>query len=155
MEIKEEELEKERLAQLKILLDDNKELFMDDEIGFKKKGEKTVWGTQDNLILRAYKLKKPLSSVEINVGKDYGKVMNFVNLLSNFLFVGYINNGDQQEFHGLIFVSRFKTLIDVALKYDGLERDTYPDLAGVLYGYHPLREIWNYCLKRGKDNLIK
>ena len=57
-------------------------------------------------------------------------------------------------YQGPIFISRFNTLVNVAIKFDGLS-DEYADLAGVLFGYN-LKDIAGYCLKEVKEkNLVK
>ena len=66
--------------------------------------------------------------------------------LEDFFFVGHTYfepNSRDFGFSGLIFISRFKNLFDVAMKYanehNGL-LDEFADLSGILFGYS-LKEV--------------
>ena len=82
--------------------------------------------------------------------------------MENFFFVGHVYfEPDSQEFgfSGLIIVSRFKNLFDVALNYanehNGL-LDEFADLSGILCGYSS-QEVTEYCSEERlkKYNLLK
>lgn len=118
------------------------------------------FGIKDQIIT-AFKFEKPLTSIEIDCGNNE-KVVQFMKEMENFFFVGHIYfKPDSQEFgfSGLILVSRFKNLFDVALNYvnehNGL-LDEFADLSGILCGYLS-EEVAEYCLEERlkKYNLIK
>lgn len=73
----------------------------------------------------------------------------------------YFNPKSQTElkFSGLIFISRFKNIFDVALNYANKHKgllDEFADLSGILFGFFS-RELAIYCSKERlkKFNLIK
>jgi hypothetical protein len=98
------------------------------------------------LVLDAYNLRKPLTGIDI-YDKPIDRVIEFAAWMTQFFFVEMWECTrlpyELGRFSGSVFVSRFKTLPAVAAQYDGL-RDTYSDLAGVLFGYS-LENIADYC----------
>ena len=71
------------------------------------------FGIKD-LIMKAYKFEKPLTSFEA-YNRDPIKVTKLIDDLKDFFFIDYINSKtDSQK---LIFVSRFRTLLEVAIDY--------------------------------------
>lgn len=112
-------------------------------------------------ILKSFNFEKPLTSIEIEVG-DQEKVAEFIEELKAFFFVGHTYfepNSQKFGFSGLIFVSRFKNIFDVVMKYANKHNgllDEFADLSGILFGYSP-KEVAEYCLKERleKYNLIK
>jgi len=112
-------------------------------------------------IIKAFKFKKPLTIIEIE-SVDNEKVVKFMEEIKKYFFVGHIYfEPDSQEFgfSGLIIVSRFKNLFDVAMsyanEYNGL-LDEFADLTGILCGIS-CEEVAKYCSKERlkKYNLIK
>ena len=112
-------------------------------------------------IIKAFKFEKPLTSIEVD-SEDNEKVVQFMKEMEDFFFVGHIYfepDSQEFEFSGLIVVSRFKNLFDVAMNYakkhNGL-LDEFADLSGILFGYSPL-EVAEYCLEERlkKKNLLK
>ena len=104
-----------------------------------------------DLIMRTFKFKKPLTSIEY-LGMDFRLVSSFIEALKQFFFVEY-------DFIQ-IFISRFRILVDGAIgrrKRDGKRIKVspyFPDLEGFYYGY-PLIEVAKYCLKKGFNYLVK
>ena len=112
-------------------------------------------------IIKAFKFEKPLTSIEVD-SEDNEKVIQFMKEMEDFFFVGHIYfepNSREFGFSGLIFISRFKNLFDVAMKYanehNGL-LDEFADLSGILFG-SSFKEVAEYCSKDRlkKFNLIK
>lgn len=112
-------------------------------------------------IIKAFKFEKPLTSIEVD-SEDNEKVIQFMKEMEDFFFVGHIYfepNSREFGFSGLIFISRFKNLFDVAMKYanehNGL-LDEFADLSGILFGSSS-KEVAEYCSKDRlkKFNLIK
>jgi len=112
-------------------------------------------------IISTFKFEKPLTSIEIEM-EDTEIVEKFIEELENYFFVGHVHfEPDSQEFgfSGLIFVSRFKNLFDVAMNYanehNGL-LDGFADSYGILCGISS-KQVAEYCLKKRlkKYNLIK
>lgn len=103
-------------------------------------------------ILNAYKLKKPLSSIEI-YEKNKQQVSELTGELRKFFFADTYTDlwDNESSFSGLVFISRFSTLVKVAVHYHGLT-DSFADLAGILYGI-PANEIADYCLKLKERHL--
>ena len=99
-------------------------------------------------VVKAYRFEKPLTSIEI-YDRKAESVRQFMKALEEYFFVSpttdSISDDIGSQFEGLVFVSRFKTLVEVAVEYEGLS-DAVGDLAGVLYGY-PLKSIASYCSK--------
>lgn len=112
-------------------------------------------------IIKAFKFEKPITSIEIE-SEDKEKVAQFMKEMENFFYVDHIYfEPDSQEFGftGLIFVSRFKNLFDVAINYAKKHKgllDEFADLSGILFGYSPL-EVAEYCSEERlkKYQLIK
>ena len=118
------------------------------------------FGIKDQII-KAFKFEKPLTSIEIEC-ENMRKVEKFMDELKNYFFVGHVYfepDSEQFEFSGLIFISRFKNLFDVAMNYakkhNGL-LDEFADLSGILFGFSP-QEVLEYCSKERlkKYKLIK
>jgi len=112
-------------------------------------------------IIKTFKFEKPITSIEIESGNS-GKVSQLMEDLANFFFVGQIYfepNSQEFGFSGLIFVSRFRNLLDVAItyanKHNGL-LDEFADLSGILCGIST-EEVAEYCSKERlkKFNLMK
>ncbi len=112
-------------------------------------------------ILNAYKFQKPLTSIEVE-SENNEKVSQLMKELESFFFVGHsFFEPDSREFgfSGLIFVTRFKNVLNVALyyanKHNGL-LDEFADLSGILCGIS-YEEVAKYCSKERlmKYNLIK
>ena len=100
-------------------------------------------------IIDAYLLKKPLTGIEF-----FNKEWNldpFIASLSKFFFVE-ICYGKKKGYFAEVYVSRFKTILDVAQQYrlDGI----FVDLEGLFYGYSP-KEIFDYCVRKQLTHLIK
>ncbi len=112
-------------------------------------------------IIKAFSFEKPLTSIEVD-GEDNDRAKQFMKELENFFFVGRTYfEPDSQEFgfSGLIFISRFKNLLDVVLNYandhNGL-LDKFADLSGIIFGYSS-EQVVKYCSQERlkKFNLIK
>ena len=112
-------------------------------------------------IIEAFKFEKPLASLEI-YDKNTQKVSQFMEDIEDFFFVGntYFESESQEfEFSGLIFVSRFKNVFDVAINYAKKHKsllDEFADLSGIFFGKSP-KEVAQYCSEERlkKFNLIK
>ena len=112
-------------------------------------------------IIKAFKFEKPLTSIELE-GENKEKVAQLMEELENFFFTGHIYfEPDSQEFGftGLILISRFKNLFDVAMNYANKHNgllDEFADLSGILFGYSP-KEVAKYCSgeRLKKYNLMK
>ena len=112
-------------------------------------------------IIKAFKFEKPLTSIELE-GENKEKVAQLMEELENFFFTGHIYfEPDSQEFGftGLILISRFKNLFDVAMNYANKHNgllDEFADLSGFLFGYSS-KEVAEYCSEERikKKNLIK
>lgn len=102
-----------------------------------------------NQITKAFKFEKPLASIEL-YDKKIQKVEQFMEEMEDFFFVGNTHfESESQEFgfSGLIFVSRFKTVFDVAINYARKHKsllDEFADLSGILFGKSP-KEVAQYC----------
>jgi len=108
----------------------------------------------EHLILMAYRLEKPLTGIEI-YGQEPKNVEEFVNEISPFFFViskPWEEMSTEHEYNGEVYVSRFKTLIDVVRCID--LTDHVADLAGIFYGYD-LKDIVKYCKRREHCGLVK
>ena len=112
-------------------------------------------------IIKTFKFEKPLTSIELE-GENKEKVAQLMKELEKFFFTGRIYfepNSREFGFSGLIFISRFKNLFDVVMKYanehNGL-LDEFADLSGILFGSSS-KEVAEYCSKDRlkKFNLIK
>jgi len=114
-----------------------------------------------NQIIKAFKFEKPLTSLEL-YDKNIQKVAQFMEMMEDFFFVGktYFESESQEfGFSGLIFVSRFKNVFNVAINYAKKHKsllDEFADLSGILYGYSS-KEVADYCSEERlkKYNLIK
>jgi len=114
-----------------------------------------------DLIMKAFSFEKPLTCIEI-YNEDNDRVEQFMKELENFFFVGRTYfEPDSQEFgfSGLIFISRFKNLLDVILSYTNDHNgflDKFADLSGIMFGYSS-EEVVKYCSQERlkKFNLIK
>lgn len=112
-------------------------------------------------IIKSFKFEKSLTSIEIESGNKE-KVTQLVEELGEFFFVGktYFESDSQDlGYSGLIFVSRFKNLFEVAMKYANKHNgllDEFADLSGIIFGYSP-KDVANYCSEERlkKFNLIK
>ncbi len=113
-------------------------------------------------IFKLYKFEKFLVSIEI-YDEHTRKIVKFIKDLNEFFFIGhiYFNPESQIEskFSGLIFISRFKNIFDVAMNYANTHKgllDEFADLSGILFGYSP-KEVANYCSgeRLKKYNLMK
>ena len=99
------------------------------------------------LILKAYRLEKPLTGIEI-YGASVSDVRQLVRELKKYFYV--VKSPDSEiknnKFYGTIYVSRFKTLIQLASRVPLTDR--VADLAGIIYGYKP-KEIAKYIRRLG------
>ena len=110
-------------------------------------------------IIKAFKFEKPITSIEID-SENTEKVVQFMKEMENFFFVDHISfEPDSQEFgfSGLILISRFKNLFDVAMNYAIKHNGLLDDLAGFLLLNYPPLEIAQYCFdeRLKKHNFIK
>jgi hypothetical protein len=124
---------KSNLTQLKKIIKDYKKLYA--EVGI------------ENLIVKAFRLEKPVTGIEI-YGKPVKKVKELKKELGKFFYVviapdSEIKNG---KFYGELIVTRFRTLARLASRV--ALRDDVADLAGLMYGYKP-KAIAQYIKKRG------
>lgn len=139
-------INEDRINKLKNILANYPKIISDEESG--------------DLILKVFTFEKPLTSIEF-YNKDFPEVMKFIAELEEFFFTGHIKfpKLKDPEFSGLIFISRFRNLFNIAInyanEYNGM-LDEFADLSGILYGYSP-EEIAEYCKKDRlkKFNLIK
>jgi hypothetical protein len=106
-----------------------------------------------DLILRTFKLEKPVTSIELQNVKDRSRIQPFINELDKFFFV----NPTPSEIH----ISRFKTMCALAnakanKKYlkDLSLSDKYGDFAGISYGKSPI-ETAKYCINNELFSLLK
>jgi len=103
------------------------------------------------LILETYKFEKPLTSIEVD-DTESKRTQQLIEDLKEFFFVTF----DHHQIH----VSRFRTLSRMAIgkfEEDGKKvelSDRNADYAGLFYG-KSLKQIVEYCLKRGLYHLIK
>jgi len=68
-------------------------------------------------LIKAFRFEKPLTSIEVD-GEDNDRIRQFMKELENFFFIGRTYfEPDSQElgFSRLIFISRFKNLLDLKL----------------------------------------
>ena len=141
-------LNDERIIQLQEVLDEFDDIVTRDSEGVDE-NEEDIYPR--DLIMRTFKFKKPLTSIEYH-GMDFRLVSSFIGAMKQFFFVEFTFSE--------IFISRFRTLVDVAIgrrKRGGkrIKASCYfPDLEGFCYGY-PLIEVAKYCLKKMKYHLIK
>lgn len=121
-------------------------------------------------VIDAYNLDAPLASFPILI-EEKDELENFISMLEEHFFVkvrevkeemsSFLTGIQREEkvdidmFNGwrLVFVSRFKTLVDVAMHYEGLP-DMYADLSGILHG-KPIDEVFKYCKEEGLTDLVK
>jgi len=129
--------------------------------------DELLFGEDKELIMDAYKLEKPLTSLEL-YDRNKKLVFEFINQIKKYFFievklidiwelaqlVDEVKYEERNQFYGEIFLSRFKTLPKVAIEYDDLS-DKYADLAGVLYGGHSLIDIAEYCQQERLEKLFK
>ena len=114
------------------------------------------FGIKDQII-KTFKFEKPLTSIEFE-GENMEKVEQFMEELRNYFLVGHVyfeSDSDQLEFSGLVFLSRFKNLFNVAMNYANKHNgllDEFADLSGILFGYSS-KEVAKYCLKDRLRNL--
>jgi len=114
-----------------------------------------------NQIIKAFKFEKPLASLEL-YDKNTQKLAQFMEDMEDFFFVGNTHfESESQEFgfSGLIYVSRFKNVFDVAINYAKKHKsllDEFADLSGILFG-KTTKEVAQYCSEERlkKFNLIK
>lgn len=140
-------LSKEKLNNLEKLLVKYPDIITNDEI--------------KDSIAKTFTFKKPLTSIEL-YDKKIEKVIDFIGELEGFFFVDYVYfypKPPEGIFLGLIFISRFKNLFDVAIYYANKHKgllDKFADLSGILFGY-PSKEVAKYCSKERlkKFNLLK
>ncbi len=111
-------------------------------------------------IIKAFKFEKPLTSIELYSEKNE-KIAKFIEELEDYFYVGHVHFTESRdtEISGLIFISRFKNLFDVAINYANQHKcmlDEFADLSGILYGYSS-KEVAEYCSKERlkRFNLIK
>lgn len=126
----------EKINQLKTVL----AKYPDVLLAYKEREDPDIY--PDVLILEAFRLEKPLTSVDVT-GIKSKRIKEFTKDLNEFFFV----SRKRKEVH----VSRLKTLVYIAKKF-GLS-DKNADLAGISYGY-TLKQIVEYSFKRSYD-LIK
>lgn len=102
-------------------------------------------------IIKTFIFEKPLTSIEIE-GENKDRVAQLIKDLENFFFSGQVYfEPESQElgFSGLILISRFKNLFDVAINYANKHNgllDEFADISGILFGYS-CQEVADYCLK--------
>ena len=115
-----------------------------------------------NDVVGAYLGDKPVSSIDLSPIKR-NDLEPFIECMNPYFFVRILDCSESDdEFAGTIFLSRFKTLSEVALrsldggdfKWEEVEFRERADLDGLLHGYTP-KEIYDYCVKQGLDHLIK
>ena len=114
-----------------------------------------------NDVRGAYLGEKPVSSIELyNITQD---IEEWVERMEAYFFVRVRKiKKSKKEFSGEIYISRFKTIGEVALKSRKSRRfklgkvkyREYADLDGLLHGYSP-EEIYDYCVEQGLMHLIK
>ncbi len=112
-------------------------------------------------IIKAFKFEKPLTSIEL-YDKEPERIEKFLEDLEDFFFIGqvpFFAESQESTFSGLIFLSRFRNLFDVAMNYANKHNgllDEFADLSGILYGY-PSEEVARYCSEERlrKFNLLK
>jgi len=115
------------------------------------------FGIKDQII-KTFKFEKPLTSIEI-VSEENDKIKQFMKEMEEFFFIGNTDYETDSQFSSLVFVSRFKNLLDVAISYTSMHNsvlDKFADLSGILTGYSP-KEVAEYCSEERlkKYNLIK
>lgn len=95
-------------------------------------------GYTRNFVLKAFKFKKPLTSIEFYIAPKE-RVLDFMRELEDFFFIAYIHiESDHSE--ELLLLSRFKDFVDIAELYAGKHKgkfDRYAGLSGILSGYTP------------------
>lgn len=99
-------------------------------------------------ILDTYKFEKPLTCLGCLALRQ--QIKEFVDSMREFFFVGVKPSGVPN--HWFVFLSRFRTLIRIAIDYE-IPEDKTADLNGILFGY-PISSVIGYCITR-KSNLIK
>ena len=139
-------INEERIKKLKEILNKYPEMISDEEIG--------------DSIIKTFRFEKPLVSIEL-YDRQTEKVLKFIEELEDFFFIGQIHFPESQksDFSGLIFISRFRNIFDVAIHYVNKHKgllDEFADLSGILYGY-TCKDVARYCSKERlkKFNLIK
>ncbi len=109
----------------------------------------------------AYLGEKPVSSIDLsNIKLD---IKHFLKCMDNYFFVKvYDCSKSSKKFTGIIYVSRFRTLVEAALgsikggdfHWEEVEYRERADLDGLLHGYSP-QEIYDYCVEQELTHLIK
>lgn len=102
----------------------------------------------------AYLGKKPVSSIELYNLKH--NILDLVECMESYFFVRVHKIKKSKGISRAIYISRFKTIVEVAVKSRGsrrfkLEKVKYrerADLDGLLHGYSP-QEIYDYCVEQG------
>ena len=108
-------------------------------------------------LIKTFRFEKPLASIEL-YHKDSQKVLEIMKELEEFFFVAYVHI-ERHHSEELLFMSRFRNLVDVAeiyaKDYNGFF-DEYADISGLLFGYST-NKIAEYCSQERlqKFNLIK
>lgn len=100
-------------------------------------------------ITRAFNFEIPATIFKL-YDKKIKRIASFIEVLERFFYAGCVYFDPRQSestFSGLILVSRFRNLFDVAkfhaIKHNG-KLDRFPDLAHILSG-RPLEYIAKYC----------
>lgn len=98
-----------------------------------------------------YLLEKPVTMMEIVAPQK--KVEELNEELKNYFYTCVVQESEVEteegDYHQL-YISRFKSLIDVAEEFLDQTTDSRADLAGVLFGYRPV-DVAGYCDERSDD----
>lgn len=100
-------------------------------------------------IIRAFRFENPATIFKL-YDKKINKIVSFIRELEEFFYAGCVYfdpKPDESAFSGLIIISRFRNLFDVATYYANKHNgrlDRFPDLSHILSG-KPLKDIAKYC----------
>jgi len=113
----------------------------------------------DQQILSTFALSKPMTTIEIYESKEEGititrhDIHSFIDELAKYFFVycRWFDYPNQQDVH--IYLSRFRTLIEIIEKSGGLD-DEQADIFGLFCGYSNV-DVFKYCQDHSLMHLIK
>lgn len=133
-----------QIESLKVLIDKYTDIFSDLDI--------------KDLVLKTFNFERPITSIKI-IAEDNKKVFQFMRKMEPFFFVSYTHfefDSKNSRYSILIFISRFRTLVNVVIdyanKYNG-KLDEFADLIRLFFGYSS-KKIAQYCLEK-RPKIIK
>lgn len=105
-------------------------------------------------LMSCYHLEKPVTMLEVVAATEY--IDDLAEQLKEYFYICVIQgsgiDSEDGNYHQL-YISRFRSLIDVAENFLDETVDNRADLAGIMFGYEP-NDVAGYC-KEQSDNLFK